>query len=75
VGNDNLRRLDSGLRLDFVLEKRTAVGLKAVKVLLPVHEAQLLTCLKLSGHRRGLLVNFNSAQLKQGIPAIDPLDH
>ena len=71
---DNLR-LDAGLRLDLVVEKRVVVELKAVEALLPVHKAQLLTCLKLSGHRLGLLVNFNSALLKQGIPAIDPLIH
>ena len=47
--------------------------LKAVEVLLPVHKAQLLTYLKLSDHRLGLLVNFNSALIKQGIRAIDPL--
>ena len=71
---DNLR-LDAGLRLDLVVEKRVVVELKAVEALLPVHKAQLLTYLKLSGHRLGLLVNFNSALIKQGIAAIDPLIH
>jgi len=46
------------------------VELKAVEVLLPVHTAQLLTYLKLSGYRLGLLVNFNSATIKQGIKRI-----
>jgi GxxExxY protein len=50
-------------------------GLKAVEVPVPVHKAQLLTYLKFSGHRLGLLVNFNSPLIKQGIPAIDPLIH
>ena len=66
---DNLR-LDAGLRLDLVVEKRVVVELKAVEVLLPVHTAQLLTYLKLSGYRLGLLVNFNSALIKQGIKRI-----
>jgi GxxExxY protein len=71
---DNLR-LDAGPDLDLVVEKRVVVELKAVEVLLPVHKAQLLTYLKLSAHRLGLFVNFNSALIKQGIPAIDPLIH
>jgi GxxExxY protein len=66
---DNLR-LDAGLRLDLVVEKRVVVELKAVELLLPVHKAQLLTYLKLSGYRLGLLVNFNSALIKQGIQRI-----
>jgi GxxExxY protein len=63
-------RLDAGLRLGLVVEKRVVVELKAVEVLLPVHRAQLLTYLKLSGHRLGLLVNFNSALIKQGMQRI-----
>jgi GxxExxY protein len=43
------------------------IEIKTVEKLLPVHEAQLLTYLKLSGHRKGLLLNFNSAVLKDGI--------
>jgi len=66
---DNLR-LDAGLRLGLVVEKRLIVELKAVEALLPVHTAQLLTYLKLSGYRLGLLVNFNSAIVKQGIKRI-----
>jgi GxxExxY protein len=53
-----------------VVEKRVVVELKAVEVLLPVHKAQLLTYLKLSGYRLGLLLNFNSALIKQGIQRI-----
>jgi GxxExxY protein len=71
---DNLR-LDAGLRPDLVVEKRVVVELKAVEALLPVHKAQLLTCLKLTCHRLGLLVNFSGALIKQGMPAIDPLIH
>ncbi len=60
-------RLDAGLRLDIVVEQQVVVELKAVEVLLPVHEAQLLTYLKLSRHRLGLLINFNVPLIKQGI--------
>jgi GxxExxY protein len=66
---DNLR-LDAGLRLDLLVENRVVVELKAVEVLLPVHKAQVLTYLKLSGHRLGLLMNFNTALIKQGIQRI-----
>jgi len=60
-------RLDGGLRLDFLVEDCLVVELKAVEALLPVHEAQLLTYLKLSGHRLGLLINFNMPLIKDGI--------
>jgi len=60
-------RLDAGLRIDLLVKKEVVVELKAVEVLLPVHEAQLLTYLKLSGHRLGLLINFNVPLIKQGI--------
>jgi GxxExxY protein len=60
-------RLDAGLRLDMVVEDCVVVELKAVEGILPVHQAQLLTYLKLSGHRLGLLINFNSALIRDGI--------
>jgi GxxExxY protein len=63
-------RLDSGLRLDLVVENRAVVELKAVDMLLPVHKAQVLTYLKLSGHRLGLLINFNSVLIRNGIHRI-----
>jgi GxxExxY protein len=59
-------RLDAGLRLDLVVERRVVVELKAVESILPVHKAQLLTYLKLSGYRLGLLINFNSVLIKDG---------
>jgi GxxExxY protein len=59
--------LDSGLRVDFLVANEVIVELKAVEILLPVHEAQMLTYLKLSGFRVGLLMNFNVRQLKDGI--------
>lgn len=60
-------KLDSGYRLDFVIAEQLVVELKAVENLLPVHEAQLLTYLKLSGISVGLLVNFNAPTLVQGL--------
>ena len=59
--------LDGGYRIDFVFDKRVVVELKAVEEVLPVHEAQLLTYLKLAGIRVGLLINFNKPVLKDGI--------
>ena len=59
--------LDGGYRLDFVYDKRVVVELKTVESVLPVHEAQLLTYLKLTGIRVGLLINFNVPVLKNGI--------
>lgn len=61
------RCLEAGFRLDLLVERCLVVELKAVEVLLPVHTAQLLTYLKLSGHRLGLLINFNVPLIKDGI--------
>ena len=60
-------RLDCGYRLDLLVNGKVVVELKAVDALHPVHEAQLLTYLKLSGCRVGLLINFNVPVLKEGI--------
>ena len=60
-------RLDCGYRLDFVVEGCVVVELKAVEKLDPIHEAQLLTYLRLTGHRLGLLINFNVPFLRAGI--------
>ena len=60
-------RLDCGYRLDVVLERDLSVEIKAVERLLPIHEAQILTYLRLSAIRTGLLVNFNSVVLKDGL--------
>ena len=59
--------LDAGLRLDLFVEGVVIVEIKAVAGLLPVHKAQLMTYLKLTGTRLGLLMNFNEALLKDGI--------
>ncbi len=60
-------KLDIGYRLDLVVQDELIVELKTVEKLLPIHEAQLLTYLKLSGMKTGLLLNFHSAVLKDGI--------
>jgi len=60
-------QIDGGLRIDLVVEGLVVVELKAVERLLPIHEAQLLTYLKLSGQRLGLLINFNVPTLKEGL--------
>ncbi len=60
-------RLDCGYRMDIVVEGIVVVELKAVETVLPVCQAQLITYLKLSGNRVGLLINFNVPVLKDGI--------
>ena len=52
-------RLDCGYRIDIVVENRVILELKTVERLMPIHEAQMLTYMKLSGIRTGLLLNFN----------------
>jgi len=60
-------KLDCGYRLDLVVEDEVLVELKSVEKLLPIHEAQLITYLKMGGYRVGLLINFNVELLKHGI--------
>ena len=60
-------RLDCGYRMDVVVEQEVVVELKTVERLMPIHEAQLLTYLKLSGLKVGLLLNFHSSLLKEGL--------
>ena len=62
--------LESGYRLDFIVEKTIVVKLKAVDKLEKVHEAQLITYLKLTGCKVGLLINFNQSTLKEGLVRI-----
>jgi GxxExxY protein len=63
-------RLDCGYRLDALVAGCLVVELKAVEALTPIHEAQLLTYLRLGGWKAGLLINFNVPLLKQGIRRI-----
>ena len=60
-------KLDCGYRLDLFVEDLVIVELKAVDRLAPIHEAQLLSYLKLADCRLGLLINFNVTLLKRGI--------
>lgn len=60
-------KLECGYRMDFLVKGRIVVELKAVEALAPVHEATVLTYLRLSGCRIGLLINFNVPALKDGI--------
>lgn len=60
-------KLDCGYVMDLVVADKVVVELKCVERLLPVHEAQLLTYLRLSGLAVGLLINFNVAALRSGL--------
>jgi GxxExxY protein len=60
-------KLEAGYRIDFLVENCVIVELKAVEKLLPLHLAQVMTYLKLSGHHVGLLINFNVPHLRHGI--------
>jgi GxxExxY protein len=60
-------QLDCGYRLDFLVDRTVVLELKALESLQPIHEAQLLTYLKLGGWPIGLLINFNVPVLKKGI--------
>ncbi|MDZ7336920.1 MAG: GxxExxY protein [candidate division KSB1 bacterium] len=63
-------RIDVGFRMDLLVEGKVVVELKSVEEIAPVHKKQLLTYLRLSGSRLGLLINFNTAHLKDGITRI-----
>jgi len=63
-------RLSLAYRPDLVVERRVVVELKAVERLMPVHTAQLLTYLKLEGLHVGLLLNFNSVLITNGIKRV-----
>ena len=60
-------KLDAGYRIDFLVENQVILELKSVDQLAPIHKAQLLTYLKLSGKKIGLLINFNVKRLVEGI--------
>lgn len=59
--------MDVGFRMDLLVENRVVMEIKSIEVILEVHHMQLLTYLKLSGHKLGLLINFNVPRLKEGI--------
>ncbi len=63
-------RQDIGYRIDMVIDNKVLIEVKSVETLAPVHFAQTLTYLKLSGLKLGLLINFNNKYLKDGIHRI-----
>jgi GxxExxY protein len=63
-------RIDAGFRMDMIVGGLVVVEAKAVETILPIHEAQLLTYLKLSGRQLGLLINFSVTLIKNGIRRI-----
>ena len=63
-------KIDVGYRLDLLVEDAVIVELKAVEKTLPIHKAQILSYLKLSDKRLGLLINFNVVHLKDGITRV-----
>jgi GxxExxY protein len=63
-------RLDCGYRMDLLVEDQLIIEIKAVEQLLPIHSAQMLTYLRLSGRQVGLLINFNSVVLKDGLKRV-----
>ena len=63
-------KLDAGYRLDMLVNESVIIELKSVDSLLPIHTAQLLSYLKLSGKKLGLLINFNVVHLRQGIKRV-----
>ena len=60
-------RIETGYRLDLLVDNRVIVEIKSIEQLQPVHHSQILTYLKLSGYRLGFLINFNVRQLRNGI--------
>jgi GxxExxY protein len=63
-------RLDAGYRLDLLVNRVIIVELKSIEKLAPIHEAQLLTYLKLTGLRLGYLFNFNTKLIKDGMKRV-----
>ena len=61
------KKIDHCFRLDFLVENEIILELKSIETMLPVHESQLLTYLRLSGKQVGLLINFNVPVLKMGV--------
>ena len=60
-------KVELGLRVDMLVDEALVVELKTVRALAPIHHAQLLSYLRLSGHRIGLLLNFHTARLRDGL--------
>jgi len=63
-------KIDIGFRADIIVEDKVIVEIKSIETLAPVHHKQLLTYLKLTGMKLGLLINFNEALIKDGIKRV-----
>ena len=63
-------KMDLGFRADLIIENKVIIELKSVEILAPVHPKQLLTYLKITGIKLGLLINFNEPLIKHGITRI-----
>lgn len=63
----NNKKLEAGYRIDLLIEDTVIIELKSVDQIAPIHKAQLLTYMKLSGKKIGFLINFNVVSLKDGI--------
>jgi len=63
-------KLDCGYRIDVLVEDSLVVEVKATDAIIPIHKAQVLTYLKLTGARQGLILNFNSVHLRDGIRSV-----
>ena len=63
-------KIDAGYRIDILVEDAVIIELKSVEKILPIHKAQLLSYLKLSDKKVGLLINFNTLHLKEGIAGL-----
>ena len=63
-------KLDLGFRADIIVESKVIIEVKSIETLAPVHSKQVLTYLRLTGIKLGLLVNFNEALIKDGIHRI-----
>jgi len=61
------KKLDCGYRLDFLVQDRVVIELKSIESMSPIHKAQLLSYLRLSGKQIGLLINFNVIKLTEGV--------
>ena len=60
-------KLDCGYRLDLLVENQVVIEIKSINEIAPIHKSQLLSYLKLSNYKKGLLINFNVKILKDGI--------
>ena len=69
VNYDNLK-MELGFRADIIVENKVIIELKSIEEIAPVHSKQLLTYLRLTGCKLGLLINFNEALIKDGIRRI-----